>query len=120
MYLGECGFAPSQPVNYSWVRAGERTRLSSENPEGRRGNSLAFLDSDNPVPRLQWVGNGGTWRGEHLVRAFAELLDQPATGGRPLVMVLDIAGGHHSRVVRHALPDLTTRGLHLFYLPPAS
>ncbi len=120
MYLDECGFAPSQPVNYSWVRAGERKRMPYENPEGRRENVLALLDIDSPTPSLHWTGYGGTFRGEHLVRAFMELLDQPETGGRPLVIVLDNASSHHSRVVRDALPDLQARGLRLVYLPTAS
>lgn len=120
MYLDECGFAPSQPVSYSWVRAGERKRIPYENPQGRRENVLAVLDIDSPVPSLHWVGYGGTFGGIQLARAFDELLDQPATGGRPLVVVLDNASSHHSHVLRDALPDLEARGLRLFYLPPAS
>jgi transposase InsO family protein len=120
MYLDECGFAPSQPVNYAWVRAGERKRIPYENPQGRRENVLAVLDVDSPVPSLHWVGYGGTFRGVHLARAFDELLDQPETSGRPLVIVLDNASSHHSHALRDALPSLTARGLTLFYLPPAS
>ena len=120
MHLDECGFAPSQPVSYSWVRAGERKRMPYENPEGRREHVLAVLDVDSPVPSLHWVGYGGTFRGEHFVRAFDELLDHPETGGRPLVIVLDNASSHHSRVVRDALPGLAARGLRLFYLPTAT
>jgi transposase len=120
MYLDECGFAPSQPVSYSWVRAGERKRIAYENPEGRRENVLAVLDVDSPVPALHWTGYAGTWRGVQLARAFDELLDQPATDGRPLVIVLDNASSHHSHALRDALPPLTARGLALFYLPPAS
>jgi transposase len=120
MYLDACGFAPSQPVSSSWVRAGERKRIPYENPQGRRENVLAVLDSDSPVPSLHWVGYGGTFGGIQLARAFDELLDQPATGGRPLVVVLDNASSDHSHVLRDALPDLEARGLRLFYLPPAS
>ena len=120
MYLDECGFAPSQPVSYSWVRAGERKRIPYENPEGRRENVLAVLEIDGPVPALHWVGYAGTWRGVHLARAFEELLDQPATDGRPLVIVLDNASSHHSHALRDALPPLVARGLTLYYLPPAS
>ena len=120
MYLDECGFAPSQPVTYSWVRAGERKRMPYENPEGRRENVLAVLDADSPAPSLHWVGYRGTFRGEHLARAFDELLDQPPTRGRPLVVVLDNASSHHSHILRDALPALEARGLTLFYLPPAS
>ena len=120
MYLDECGFAPSLPVSYSWVRAGERKRMPYENPEGRRENVLAVLDGDSPEPSLHWVGYAGTFRGEQLVRCFEELLDQPQTAGRPLVVVLDNASSHHSHVVRDALPALEARGLHLFYVPPAS
>jgi transposase len=118
MYLDECGFAPSLPVSYAWVRAGERKRMPYENPQGRRENVLAVLDCDGAPPSLHWVGYGGTFRGEHLVRAFDELLDQPETGGRPLVIVLDNGSSHHSHVVRDALPTLEARGLHLVYLPP--
>lgn len=89
-----------------------------ENPQGRRENVLAVLDADSPVPSLHWVGYGGTFRGEPLVRAFDELLDQPETGGRPLVVVLDKGSSHHSRVVQDALPALEARGLRLVYLPP--
>ena len=102
------------------MRAGERKRIPYENPEGRRENVLALLDATRLSPALYWAGYGGTWRGEHLVRALDELLDQPATGGRPLVIVLDNASSHHSHVVRDALPDRAARGLTLFYLPPAS
>jgi transposase len=102
------------------MRAGERKRMPYENPEGRRENVLALLDCDRPVPSLHWVGYGGTFRGEHLARAFAEMLDQPETGGRPVVVVLDNASSHHSHVLRDALPDLEARGLSLFYLPTAS
>jgi transposase len=102
------------------MRAGERKRMPYENPEGRRENVLALLDCDSPVPSLHWVGYGGTFRGEHLARAFAEMLDQPETGGRPVVVVLDNASSHHSHVLRDALPDLEARGLSLFYLPTAS
>lgn len=120
MYLDECGFAPSQPVSYCWVRAGERKRMPYENPERRRENVLALLDGDRAAPSLHWVGYGGTWRGEHLARAFAELLDQPESVNRPLVVVLDNASSHHSHVLRDALPDLQARGLTLVYLPPAA
>jgi hypothetical protein len=120
MYLDEGGFAPSQPVSYSWVRPRERKRMPYENPEGRRENALAVLDAASPVPSLHWVGYRGTFRGEHLARCFDELLGQPQTGGRPLVVVLDNASSHHSRVLRDAFPALEARGLTLFYLPPAS
>jgi transposase len=91
-----------------------------ENPDGRRENVRALLDIDSPLPSLHWLGYGGTWRGAQLARAFAEVRDQPETGGRPLVVVLDNASSHHSHVLRDALPDLEARGLTLFYLPPAS
>lgn len=94
--------------------------MPDENPAGRRENVLAVLDADGPTPSMHWVGYAGIFRAAHLVRAFAELLDQPETGGRPLVIVRDNASSQHSRVVRDALPDLEARGLRLFYLPPAS
>jgi hypothetical protein len=39
-YLDECGFSPSQPVNYSGTLAGECKRVPYENPCGRRVNAI--------------------------------------------------------------------------------
>ena len=118
VYLDECGFSPSQPVNYTWVRRRQRKRIPYENPQRRRLNVLAAAVVDGPVRSLHWVGYAGTWRGEHLVRALEELLADPAAAGRPTVVVLDNASIHHSRIVHDALPALAARGLTLFYLPP--
>ncbi len=52
VFLDECGFAPSQPVNYSWVRPGERKHIPYENPQGRRLNVLAALVPDGPYAAL--------------------------------------------------------------------
>ena len=54
-YLDECGFAPSQPVTYSWVLPGERKLIPYENPRSRRLNAMAALDRTGPEPGLYWV-----------------------------------------------------------------
>jgi hypothetical protein len=107
-------------VTYCWVRRGERKRVPYESAQGRRVNVLAVVDVDGPVPALHWVGYAGTWRGEHLVRLCAELLEGPLAVAVPTMIVLDNASYHHARVVRDALPALAAHGLTLWYLPPYS
>ena len=105
-------------MTYTWVRRGQRKRMPYENPQGRRFNVLAAATLDGPSPALHWVGYAGTWRGDHIVRALEELLDQPAAAGRPTVVVMDNASIHHSHLVHDALPALAARGLTVRFLPP--
>ena len=114
VFLDECGFAPSQPLNYSWVRLGERTRIPSENPQGRRLHVLAALVPDGPHAALAWVPFPGTFRADHIVRLCEELPPVPV----PTVVVLDNASIHTSTEVKAARPALRHPS-HLPLLPAA-
>jgi hypothetical protein len=110
VYLDECGFSPSQPVNYSWTLPGERKRIPYENPQGRRVNALALLAPYGPHPSLTW---------DHVPRTLTSadvltMLDGIPRGSEPLVVVLDNAGLHRSTVIGAARPELAERGITLF------
>lgn len=100
----------------TWVRRGERKRMPYENPQGRRLNALAALVTDGPEPALFWAAKSGPFTADHIVRFLQAVPPAPI----PTVLVLDNAGIHRSKVVQAARPDLWTRGLYLYYLPPYS
>jgi putative transposase len=114
VYLDECGFAPSQPVTYTWVRTRERKRVPYENPEGRRVNALAALAKGGDVPALYWVAKPGSLRAEHLIAFLTDLPPAPV----PTVIVLDNGSIHRSRATHAARSDLWRRGVYLYFLPP--
>ncbi len=116
VFVDECGFAPSQPVSYTWVRAGERKRLPYENPQGRRLNVLAALVPEGPYAALYWVPFPGTFRADHIVRLCEQLPPVPV----PTVVVLDNASIHVSSEVKVARQTLRARRTFLYYLPPYS
>jgi putative transposase len=103
-------------VTYTWVRKRERKRVPYENPEGRRVNALAALVKAGAAPALYWVAKPGSLRAHHLI-AFLHALPPVSV---PTVVVLDNGSIHRSRETRAAIPDLWTRGIHLYYLPPSS
>lgn len=115
-YLDECGFAPSQPVNCSWTPVGERKLVPYENPCGRRVNAIGILIEDGPAPLLIWDQVPRSLTSSDLLTV---LQDVPRQNGR-LVVVLDNAATHHSRVITAALPDLETQGIAFYYLPAYS
>jgi hypothetical protein len=101
-FLDEVGFSPSQPINASWLLPGQRKLIPYENPRGRHLNTMAALFPDSPTPSLWWGSVPHSLAGEHLlafIRALARL-------GTPLVVVLDNASIHISRVVQEARPAL--------------
>jgi transposase len=100
----------------SWVRAGERKVVPYENPERRRYNTLALYAPDRVQPAFDWIGSLRAFTGPDLV---AFLLERPPCPV-PLVVVLDNASLHHSRVVQDALPRLWTTRLYLYFLPSYS
>jgi putative transposase len=102
VYLDECGFSPSLPVTLSWVRAGERKSVPYENPQRRRYNTLVLYAPDGVQPAFDWLGSPRAFTGADLVHFLLERPPCPV----PLVIVLDNASLHHSRVVRDALPQL--------------
>ncbi len=87
-----------------------------ENPEGRRVNALAALTWGDAEPAVYWVAKPGSLRAEHLIRFLQELPSAPV----PTVVVLDNASIHRSTEVHSAIPDLWTRGVYLYDLPPSS
>jgi putative transposase len=103
-------------VNYSWVRKRTRKRVPYENPEGRRVNALAALVWGDAAPALYWVAKPGGLRAHHLVAFLREL--PPVSV--PTVVVLDNGSIHRSKETRAAVPDLWTRGVYLYFLPPYS
>jgi putative transposase len=115
-YLDECGFSPSQPVNYSWTAAGTRKALPYENPQGRRVNALAVLLADGPTPSLWWDRVPRTLTSPDLLAILPAI---PNPTGR-LVVVMDNGSLHVSRMVKDALPSLKAQGIELYYLPPYS
>lgn len=116
MYLDECGFSPSQPVSYTWVRRHQRKRVPYENPEGRRVNALVALVKHGQTPALYWVAKPGSLRANHVIRFLHQLPPAPV----PTVVVLDNGSIHRSKETRAALPALRRRGMYLYFLPPYS
>jgi putative transposase len=101
-------------VSLSWVRAGERKYVPYENPERRRDNTLALYASDGVQPAFDWIGSPRAFTGPDLVEFLLERPPCPV----PLVIVLDNASLHHSRVVQEALPRLWARRIYFYFLPP--
>ena len=115
-YLDECGFSPSQPVNYSWALAGSRKQVPYENPCRRRVNALGILIADGPEPLLIWDRVPRSLTSQDLLTV---LQDVPRRNGR-LVVVMDNGSIHISRVIKDALPGLQTEGIEFYYLPAYS
>lgn len=97
--------------------AGERTDVPYENPEGRRVNVMAALVADGSTPSLTWAAVPRSLTADDLVLFLREAI--PRSPGL-LVVVLDNAAIHRSRVVRAARRALRAEGLVLSYLPPYS
>jgi transposase len=114
--LDECGFSPSQPVNYSWTLRGTRKHLPYENPQRRRVNALGILIPDGPEPMLIWDKAPRSLTSQDLLTV---LQDVPRRGGR-LVVVMDNGSIHISHVITDALPGLKEQGVEFYYLPPYS
>src|SRR5918997_6143652 len=115
-YLDECGFAPSQPVTYSWVPAQARKRVPYENPQRRRYNVMALYAPAGPAPFLDWHGRSIHLTSDELIG----LLAVRCRTDLPLIVVLDNASFHRSLDVQDAIPELWKRGIYLYYLPPYS
>ena len=104
-------------MTYSWVRQGERKLIGYENPQGRRLNALAALDRTGPEPGLYWVAKPNrALKAEEFLRFLAALPPLPVLR----VVVLDNGSLHRNDLVKAALPDLWTKGIYLYYLPPYS
>jgi putative transposase len=115
-YMDEVGFAPSQPVSWSWTLRGQRKRLPYENPQGKRVNAVAALRVSGTA-EVDWELFRRTLKAPDLL---AFLRGLPRDAGKPLVVVLDNASIHKNKVVKAALPDLWRERIYLYYLPPYS
>jgi putative transposase len=116
-FVDECGFAPSQPVCYSWTAYGCRKRMPYENPQGRRVNALAALVADGPQRALTWTCERGAFLAEQVLDFLSKI---PRAAHQRLVVVWDNGSVHTSRIVKDALPQLREQGIALYFLPPYS
>jgi transposase len=98
------------------VLRGQRKRVRYENPEGRRVNALAAYVPYGPHRSVWWDTVPRTLRSEDLLL----VLDGIPRGAGELVVVLDNAATHRSKLVQQAVPALAERGIRLYYLPPYS
>ena len=116
-FVDECGFSPSQPVNYSWTGWGERKYVPYENPSRRRMNVMAAMMSDGRAGSLVWSKQPGSFKSEE----FVQFLTRTFTAVDGLkVIVLDNYSIHRSKVVKDARRRLRRQGIVLYYLPPYS
>jgi putative transposase len=103
-------------VTLSWVRAAERKIVPYENPQRRRYNTLVLYAPADVQPAFDWIGSPRAFTGADLVHFLLERPPCPV----PLVIVLDNASLHHSRVVQDALPQLWAKRIYFYFLPPYS
>ncbi len=115
--MDECGFSPSQPVDYSWTVPGERKRVRYENPQGRRINVMAAMMTDGRSGALSWSKKSGSFKSEEFVEFLRRTL-APVEGLK--VVVMDNYSIHRSRVVKKECESLRSEGIVLYYLPPYS
>jgi hypothetical protein len=115
-YADEVGFAPSQPVSWSWTLRGRRKRLPYESAQGKRVNALAALRVSDTA-EVDWELFRCALKAPDLL-AFIRAL--PREPGKPLVVVLYNASIHKNKYIKAALPDLRREGIYLYYLPPYS
>jgi transposase len=115
-FLDECGFSPSLPVTWSWVLPGERKRIPYENPQGRRWNTLALYAPDGVQPAFDWIGSPRAFTADDLLHFLLARPPCPV----PLVIVLDNASLHRSRLVQDARPRLWAKRIYFYFLPSYS
>jgi hypothetical protein len=87
-----------------------------ENPARRRYNTLVLYAPDGVQPAFDWIGSPRAFTGPDLVHFLLERPPCPV----PLVIVLDNARLHHSRVVQEARPQLWAKRIYFYFLPPYS
>lgn len=104
-------------MNYSWTLPGQRKLIPYENSQNRRVNVMAAYVAEGPRPSLTWSTAPRSWDADDLVTFIR---DGVPRGDGPMVVVLDNASIHCSKVVREARKGLREQGIELFYLPPYS
>ncbi len=115
--MDECGFSPSQPVNYSWAVWGERKYAPYENPNRRRMNVMAAMMSDGRSGTLVWSKQPRPFRSEEFVKFLTRTFSE-VNGLK--VVVVDNYSIHRSKVVKEACGSLRRAGIVLYCLPPYS
>jgi hypothetical protein len=116
--------------SHTWAKAGVRPLVRHEYPAGRRVHAVAALGVCGASKRLV-VHTRTTrldaaavldfiWRDLAALPAPPDHLPAGYVRPRPLTVVLDNYGVHHSRVFRDAQPALARAGVTFFYLPPYS
>ena len=115
--MDECGFSPSQPVNYSWTSWGERKYVPYENPNRRRVNVMAAMMNDGRTGSLVWSRQPRPFRSEEFVKFLTRTF---ASMDGLKVVVVDNYSIHRSKVVKDARRRLRRQGIVLYYLPPYS
>jgi transposase len=103
-------------VNYSWTLPGQRKVVPYENPCGRRINALGLLIPDDPEPCLIWDHVPRSIRSEDILA----MLEGIPRRGVPVVVVLDNATTHRSKVIQAAQAELAAQQIEFYYLPPYS
>ncbi len=97
-YLDQCGFSPTLPTAYTWSLPGQRKRVESEAPRGRRVNAMAAYRPYGSPPRLE-VFTAGRTGGPYDSPAFVRSLPWSQV---PRVVAPGNAGLHASGVVKRA------------------
>ena len=103
-------------MNYSWTLPGQRKVVPYENPCGRRINAVGLLIPDGPEPCLIWDTVPRSIRSEDILA----MLEGIPRRGVPIVVVLDNAQIHRSKVIPAAQAELTAQQVALYYPPPYS
>lgn len=114
--MDECGFSPTQPSGYTWVRRGRRLKIPYEAPCGRRVNAIVAYAPFRNSGCLRFTVKPRTLTSIDVLKFLFTL----PVGDVPCIVVLDNVGIHISKVIKDAIPRLRRHGLRLFYLPPYS
>ncbi len=129
-FLDEAGFAPTQPVSYTWCREGTRAVVPYVAPQGRRVNVIGALFPHGLRRRFTYQSTTGkidstvflefVWRDVARLPAAPTALRPSYRRRRRCVIVLDNYSVHRSAAIKEVVPRLRAAGIVFFYLPPYS
>ncbi len=89
--------------------------IPHESNHQQRVNVMAAVIGQGSAPSLTWMLAPRTFTSEDLLHLVENGIPRGSGG---LVVVLDNAGLHRSRVVQAAVRRLRRKGIELYYLPP--
>jgi putative transposase len=95
---------------------GQRKAVPYENPCGRRINAVGILIPEGPESCLIWDHVPRSIRSEDILA----MLEGIPRRGVPIVVVLDNAQTHRSKVIQAAQVELAAQQIEFYYLPPYS